>query len=193
MLIFDTNQKFIMKLNLSKLLFLSLIPVISLSCKNDDTTIREKVNASTLEVFKHNEMEVPSYNFDNFEKFLNIKDDEVYVVNFWATWCQPCVEELPYFESINTTYRHKGVNVLLVTLDSPKQVESRLFPFMEEHDIRSEVIMLNDPNANMWIPKVDPHWSGAIPITIIYNKKQRRFYERTFTLQELKTEVEKFL
>lgn len=182
-----------MKLNLSHSLFLSLITALNFSCKTDNATIREKTNATTLEVYQHNQIEVPSYNFENFEKFLNIKDEEVYVVNFWATWCQPCVEELPYFESINTTYRHKGVNVLLVTLDSPNQVESRLFPFMEQHDIRSEVILLHDPNFNSWIPKVDPHWSGAIPSTLIYNKNQRRFYEKTFTLQELKTEVEKFL
>lgn len=162
------------------------------SCKKE-TSVLDRAGASTKEVFEQGEIIVPYYDFDEFEKFLNIKDDEVYVVNFWATWCQPCVEELPHFESINTTYKHKGVNVILVSLDKAEQIESRLFPFMEQHDIRSEVIVLNGAKAGTWIDRVDPNWSGAIPITIIYSKDKRQFYERTFKLEELKNEVEKFL
>lgn len=175
-----------------KKLLLCNVILFFCSCTKEESIVK-KVNAKPLEIYKNNELNVPSYDFENFEKFLNIKDDEVYVVNFWATWCQPCVEELPYFESINTTYKHKGVNVLLVSLDSPKQVDSRLFPFIEKHSILSEVILLNAPNPNSWIDKVDPHWSGAIPITIIYNKEKRKFYEKIFTLEELRTEVENFL
>lgn len=155
--------------------------------------VSTRVGATPNEIFSYGDMKVPSYDFDNFEKFLQIKDNEVYVVNFWATWCQPCVEELPSFEAINTTYKHKGVNVVLVSLDSPKQVDERLFPFLIDNDIRSEVVLLADPNSNSWIPKVDPHWDGAIPITVIYNKNKRMFYERVFTVEELKAEVEKFL
>lgn len=178
-------------MNFLKVLLIGFTLILT-SCR-EELSVVDKVNASPKEVFKHNETQIPYYDFDEFEKFLNISDDEIYVVNFWATWCLPCVEELPHFESINTTFKHKGVNVLLVSLDKAKDVETRLFPFMEKHDIRSEVIMLNDANPNSWIDRVDPHWSGAIPITIIYNKEKRRFYERTFNLEELKTEVEKFL
>ncbi|SRR5690554_1273593 len=174
-----------------KVLFVGMA-LMFVSCKTE-TLVIDKVNASPKEVFKHDEIRVPYYDFDEFEKFLNIKDDEVYVINFWATWCGPCVEELPHFESINTTYKHKGVNVLLVSLDKADNIEEKLFPFIEKHDIRSEVIILDDANPNAWINKVDPHWSGSIPITIIYNKDKRRFYERTFKLKELKNEVDKFL
>lgn len=178
-------------MNFLKVLFVGMLMIL-VSCKKE-TLIVDKVDATPNEIFEYNEIKVSYYDFDEFEKFLNIQDDEVYVVNFWATWCGPCVEELPHFESINTTYRHKGVNVLLVSLDKAKNIEEKLFPFMEKHDIRSEVIVLNDANPNAWIDRVDPHWSGSIPITIIYNKDKRRFYERTFKLKELKNEVEKFL
>lgn len=163
------------------------------SCQQNKTVAEEISQAKPLKIYEQNGYKIPSYNFDNFEHFLNIKDDKVYVVNFWATWCQPCVEELPHFESINTSYKHKGVNVILVSLDFPKMIESRLFPFMADYNIQSEVVVLNDPDSNTWIPKVDKSWSGAIPVTIIYNKDKRIFYEKTFTLDELKTEVEKFL
>jgi thiol-disulfide isomerase/thioredoxin len=163
------------------------------SCQQNQTVAEEISQAKPLKIYEQNGLEIPSYNFDNFEHFLNIKDDEVYVVNFWATWCQPCVEELPHFESINTTYKHKGVNVILASLDFPKMIESRLFPFIDDNDIQSEVIHINDPDFNSWISRVDKNWSGAIPVTVIYNKDKRIFYEKVFTLEELKTEVEKFL
>ena len=172
------------------LLFGSVLMFVS--CKKE-TLVVDKVNAKPKEVFEHNQMRISYYDFDEFEKFLNIQDDEIYVINFWATWCTPCVEELPHFESINTTYKHKGINVVLVSLDKQKHITDRLFPFLEKHDIRSEVMVLNDANPNTWIDRVDPHWSGSIPITIIYSKDKRRFYERTFKLKELKNEVEKFL
>ncbi|MFA7444783.1 MAG: redoxin domain-containing protein [Flavobacteriaceae bacterium] len=163
------------------------------SCQQNKTVAEGTSQAKPLKIYEQNGYKIPSYDFDNLEYFLNRKDDKVYVVNFWATWCQPCVEELPHFESINTSYKHKGVNVILVNLDFPKMIESRLFPFMTEYNIQSEVVILNDPDTNTWIPKVDKNWSGAIPVTIIYNKDKRIFYEKTFTLDELKTEVEKFL
>ncbi len=185
----ELKEEEIMKL--FRFLFLGMV-LLLVSCKKE-TSVIQKVNASPKEIFEHNGIRIPYYDFDEFEKFLSIKDDEVYVVNFWATWCQPCVEELPYFESINTTYKHKGVNVLLVSLDRKRDVETRLIPFMKQQNIRSEVILLNDANPNYWIPKVNENWSGAIPITIIYNKNKKQFYEKTFTLEELKNEIEKFL
>jgi hypothetical protein len=78
------------------------------------------------------------------------------------------VEELPAFERVGDEYSDKKVKVLLVSLDFPGQIESRLLPFLDKHKIRSEVLVLNDPDANQWINRVDPSWSGAIPATLIY-------------------------
>lgn len=133
------------------------------------------------------------YNFDEFSKFLNKKDDKVYVINFWATWCAPCVKELPYFERINKEYGGKNVEVILVSLDFPHLYESRLKPFIVNKKLKSKVIALDDPDMNNWIPKVDSTWSGSIPATIIYKNSTREFFERSFTYNELETELKPFL
>ena len=133
------------------------------------------------------------YNFDEFSKFLNKKDDKVYVINFWATWCAPCVKELPYFERINKEYGGKNVEVILVSLDFPHLYESRLKPFIVNKKLKPKVIALDDPDMNNWIPKVDSTWSGSIPATIIYKNSTREFFERSFTYNELETELKPFL
>lgn len=128
--------------------------------------------------------------FDDLEPHLHFNNDSLYLVNFWATWCTPCVEEIPAFERINQEYKDRKVKVLLVSLDFPKKIETQLMPFLENYNVTSEVLVLDDPDANKWIDRVDPEWSGAIPATVIYSKKGREFFEQSFTYDELKQIVE---
>lgn len=145
-----------------------------------------------LKVYESGDVKVKSYTFSGLEHFLKKNNDTTYVVNFWATWCQPCVEELPSFEKINATKSSEKVKVLLVSIDFPKMVESKLLPYISEHKLKSEVLLLNDPDANSWIPKVDSSWSGAIPATVIYKGNNRRFFEKSFTFGELEKEINSF-
>jgi len=133
--------------------------------------------------------------FDELENYAFQRDnDTTYVVNFWATWCGPCVKELPYFESLNKKYEGKAFKQILVSLDFKKQLDSRVIPFIEKENIQSEVVLLADGKANKWIDRVDPSWSGAIPITIIYKGNDRSFYETEFhSLEEIETELLKIL
>lgn len=135
---------------------------------------------------------VKSVTFDELEPLLNRRNDTTYVVNFWATWCGPCVKELPYFEELHQKAKGKKMKVLLVSLDFPKQLD-KLMPFIERKKITADVIHLNDPDANSWIPKVDAGWSGAIPATLIYRNNKRRFYEKSFTKKELEIAVSEFI
>lgn len=146
-----------------------------------------------LKTYSEGPISVNSYSFSALEHFLKKDNDTTYVVNFWATWCVPCVEELPSFEKLNATYKDKKVKVLLVSIDFPKMAESKLLPFIKKNNLKSDVVLLNDPDANSWINKVDSTWSGAIPATLIYKKDKRNFYEKSFTYEELETEVKKFL
>ncbi|MEE4175885.1 MAG: TlpA family protein disulfide reductase [Bacteroides sp.] len=132
-------------------------------------------------------------NFDDFEPRLYFENDTIYVVNFWATWCAPCVREIPVFESVNEKYKDQKVKVLFVSLDFPNQLESRVIPFVERMDMKSEVILLNDTDSNRWIPLVSEEWTGAIPATLIYSNGFRGFYEQEFHLEELEAIIKPLL
>ena len=125
---------------------------------------------------------IPSLNYTEIKPLLNQKGDKIYVVNFWATWCAPCIKELPYFESLN---QRKDVEVLLVSLDFPKHKQSRLLPFVDKNKLQSKIVHLDDKDENYWINDIDPNWSGALPATLIFTKKQRGFYEQSFTASKL--------
>ncbi len=137
---------------------------------------------------------IPMGSFDELEYLFHLDTDTTYIINFWATWCKPCVAELPYFEQLTAAYADQPVKVRLISLDFPKQIESRLLPFIEKNQLQSEVWVLDDPDANSWIDKVSPQWSGAIPATVVYRRDQRGFWEQSFeSYEELNTIVKPFI
>ena len=167
----------------------SLFIIVVFSCQNDS---KAKTSLNIENSKEHND-ELEVYDFNGLEKFLIKQDDKIYVVNFWATWCAPCIKEMPHFEKLNANYKDKNVEVLLVSLDFPFQYDKKLKPYIKENNLQSKVIALDDPDMNTWMPRVDESWTGAIPITIIYNKDKRQFYERSFTYNELEDELKQFL
>jgi thiol-disulfide isomerase/thioredoxin len=136
---------------------------------------------------------VKSYSYKELKSLLEQKDGKTYVVNFWATWCAPCVKELPVFEKLNKEYAAKGVAVLLVSLDFPKQVKRRLIPFIAKKKLQSKVVLLDNGKDDSWIKAIDSAWTGAIPATLIFNKTSRKFYEQSFDYESLEIELQGFL
>lgn len=132
---------------------------------------------------------VPISDFKGIEKWMNKQNDTVYVINFWATWCAPCVKEFPVFEQFAKDNKAEKVKVLMVNLDFPDQYDSRLLPFLKNRKSSLDVIMLDDPNQNYWISKVDSTWSGSLPATLIYGNRKRVFLEKELTYDELKIEL----
>ncbi len=120
--------------------------------------------------------------------------DTTFIINFWATWCSPCIAELPYFEKINSTYKNDKVKVLLVSLDFKSKIESAVKPFVKKRKLKSEVFFLDEANQQSFIDKISEDWSGAIPATLFVNQdqKKRAFYEQEFTLEELETTLKSF-
>jgi thiol-disulfide isomerase/thioredoxin len=128
---------------------------------------------------------VPMVNFSQIEKYFHEDQDTIYIINFWATWCGPCRKELPAMESIHRKFADQKVKVLLISLDFPGQLEKGLKQFLKTNDITAQVVLLNDPDSNSWIDKVDPKWTGSLPATLIYKGNTRFFFEKELSFEEL--------
>jgi thiol-disulfide isomerase/thioredoxin len=113
------------------------------------------------------------------------QNDTLYVVNFWATWCTPCVGEMPYFEEAAKKFSSQKVKVVFVSLNYPRELAT-VEKFVNQKKIESECYLLDAGNPNIWIDKIEPEWGGSIPATIMYkNGKKVFFREGEFTQNEL--------
>lgn len=144
---------------------------------------------SSLAIGSVHAQKVPVLGFSDFEKRLTSNSDTVFVINFWATWCAPCRKELPEFERIHKSHAKDKVKVLLVSLDFPSQAEKSLNNYLTSNNITAPVILLNEPDANAWIDKVHPSWSGALPATLIFKKNQKLFFEKQLTYDDINNSI----
>ena len=131
--------------------------------------------------------------FDGLYSKIDLSVDKTYVINFWATWCAPCVKELPHFEEINKEFKDKNTEVILVSLDFPSQIETKLIPYLKRNKIKSKVILLDDSKMNTWVPRVSEQWDGGIPATLIVNASNYNFYPKPFKQEDLFIEINKVL
>jgi thiol-disulfide isomerase/thioredoxin len=121
------------------------------------------------------------------EKIIHSNTDTTYVINFWATWCVPCVKEFPAFQALAQKHQHEKVKVVMVSLDFKKGYEQTLVPFLQKHAIAGTVLLLDEPDYNSWINKISTNWQGEIPVTIMVNnaKKIHTFFGHDFTPESL--------
>ena len=98
------------------------------------------------------------------------KDTRPLLVNFWATWCDPCREEFPDLVKIDADYRSKGLNFVAVSLDDIGDLKSKVEPFLKEMKATMPVVLLNVNDPEPAIHTVDPNWQGDMPATFLYDK-----------------------
>lgn len=138
--------------------------------------------------------QVPVIKITDLDKRLKNGGDTTFVVNIWATWCGPCKEELPYFVKLDSTYRDKKSKLLLVSIDDKKD-QKKVIDYLKKKKYSPEAVLLDESNADYWMPFIDKDWQGAIPVTLFWNKEKnyRAFFGRQMKEDELKTEWEKAL
>ena len=138
----------------------------------------------------HNETIEVIDQFDNLQARFDAEPEQLWVVNFWATSCAPCIKEMPLFQQLEED--NKEVKILLVSLDKAKELHNRVYPFVQKHGITSEVIILGDQNYSYWTEKIDVSWYGALPATIIFKGNQRAFrFGEYESYEELEADVER--
>ena len=120
---------------------------------------------------------------------------EPLIVNFWASWCSPCVHEIPWFEKQVEEYRHKRTKLLLVSLDFPGDYPGNLQAFIKKNGYQSEVVWLSETDAASFCPKIDSSWQGTIPASLLINNSNgyHRFFGRQLTAAQLAIEMKKLV
>ena len=129
--------------------------------------------------------QVTVVNFKAFEPQLHKQNDTIYMVHFWATWCIPCVKEMPLIMKDTEVFSDEKFKLVLVSFDFTLDIDTKLKPFLKNHHISQRVFVMDDPDYNSWINKVDTTWSGALPATYLYSKNSKEFYEGSFNENEL--------
>ncbi|HMP29103.1 MAG TPA: TlpA disulfide reductase family protein [Saprospiraceae bacterium] len=118
---------------------------------------------------------------DSFYARINQDEDTLYVVNFWATWCAPCVKELPHLLVAEQKLKDQPTKFIFLSLDFKKDIQKRLIPFINKRKILSEVAVLTDTDANRYVDFINKEWDGAIPATMLYkNTALLKFTQHEF-------------
>lgn len=131
----------------------------------------------------------------DLEKLLTSTDNRLFVINFWATWCPPCVKELPHFQKVSEDLKRENIEFIFVSLDFPSQIESHLKPFLIRNKIYSPVSVMMDTDYDKWIGSVDQSWQGNIPATLFLNNIRgiRKFHADELNENELLTIIKPLL
>ncbi len=118
--------------------------------------------------------------------------DTLYIVNFWSTWCKPCMQELPSFDSL--ARQTKGpVKLILVSLDFAENLKSKVEPTLIKKQISANCVLLDETDANTFIPAIHKNWSGSIPATVMYYNGQSILAEKKMHLEQIKSMMAAFL
>ena len=130
--------------------------------------------------------------FDKVKEILENDSDKVRVINFWATWCAPCIKELPNFEAIHNKYDQ--AEVILINLDFVEGL-GKVKRFVKDKELKSRIILLDEIDYNSWIDQVSTDWTGTIPATIIIGPRavSKKFLEGELTVSELEKALEQIL
>jgi thiol-disulfide isomerase/thioredoxin len=120
------------------------------------------------------------------------KSDSILVINFWATFCVPCIEEIPDLIKYTNLRKKDKVKLYLVSLDLPEYYPNKIKKFVAKKKFITNIAWLNETNADYFCPIVSEKWSGAIPATLIVNKKKgyKQFYEKKLSASEIKSAIE---
>jgi len=138
-----------------------LILIVMATCQS-----KKNSHNDTIEVFER---------FDELQSIIDSDKNKLWVINFWATSCGPCIKEMPHFNELEKAYRENDLKIVLVSLDPIKYLETRVYSFVKKYQIIPEVVLLEDQDYSTWTEKIDSTWFGALPATLIIKGEQRKF------------------
>src|SRR5688500_17355903 len=141
-------------------------------------------------VFSVGGQEIKKIKITDLEKMI-AESKTPLIINFWATFCKPCMEEIPHFQKLGRKYEKDGVKLLLVSLDMKDAYPIQVNAFIKKKKIRIPTAWLDETNADYFCPRIDTPWSGVIPATLFINNRNnyRKFTEEPLSEEQLEKEI----
>ncbi|MBI2729385.1 MAG: TlpA family protein disulfide reductase [Sphingobacteriales bacterium] len=144
--------------------------------------------------FSVSSQSIKKWKYAELEQYINQSKTPV-VINFWATFCKPCVEEIPYFQKEIKKYENKKIKLILASLDFPEYYSERIEAYAKKNGFTAEIIWIDEEDPGKFCPKVDAGWSGVLPATLFIDrkKKYRSFHSQQLSAAEFMKELEKLI
>ena len=139
--------------------------------------------------------EIPKWKVKDLEQFVK-NSKKPTIISFWASFCKPCLEELPYFQALQKKYEHLGVQLVLVNLDMTEAYPNKIKKTATKQKLNlASIVFLDETNADLFCPVVDNSWSGAIPASLFINNEKgyRKFYEEQLSKATVEKEIKNML
>src|SRR5690625_4224477 len=150
----------------------------------------------SLNIFAQETKEPKAISLDELKSIIGQNDDKLYVINFWATWCKPCIDELPGFMAVHEQYKdNPNFKMILVSLDHKRQLNTKVKRFIDKNNIEAEVLLLDESrHASEWMPEIEKNLQDAITATLLYKNYEILFFRQFHMTQyELEDLVDDFL
>jgi peroxiredoxin len=113
-----------------------------------------------------------------FNQLKAASQGKVLLINFWATWCAPCIAEFPEFVQIDKDYRSKGVRMVAISTDEKSDLEGAVVPFLKKQKAEFESFLSDSDDPQLLIDVVDKNWSGALPATFVFDKQGKLIFTK---------------
>ncbi len=138
---------------------------------------------------------VDTLNAGQLNEIINNRNGKILFINFWATWCVPCVEEFPDIVKLAESYKEKDVEFLSLSVDLVKEINSAVIPFLQKQKVNFPVFVIPEKESEKVINRVQPDWNGAIPATAVYNREGKlvSFITGLATFDKFKQKVDEAL
>lgn len=180
-----------MKVGRSYLLFAASLSVVLLANFAASAQSRQRKRAAA----KQAAIVVKEINTESMTTLLKRAPDEPrpLLVNFWATWCDPCREEFPDLVKIDQDYRRKGLDFIAISLDDLSEINTEVPKFLRQMRASMPAYLLNVPDPEKAINAIDPRWSGALPATFLYDAQGQLVFKHFGRVkpEQLRLEIEK--
>jgi thiol-disulfide isomerase/thioredoxin len=134
-----------------------------------------------------NSQTVKTIDLGQFQQLLKTGNN-IKIINFWATWCAPCVAELPHFEAVYK--KNKNIDMYLVSLDFLKE-KNNVERFVQKKQLKIPIYILSETDANVFVPAIEASWEGSVPASLFINTStgQRVFFEKPITETDIQRAV----